>query len=101
MTKLNKQESDLIINNKYENKNSCFNKIRDLTLKDVDLLNLVNKNLLSVSISPEDARLITKTIVRDTEFFQSQGIMDYSILLGVEEVYARSKESLFLAKIKK
>ena len=89
------------VSNKFDNKNSHFNKIRDLTLKDVDLLNLVNKNLLSISIPPEDALLISKTILRDTEFFKSQGIMDYSILLGIEEVHIRSKESLFLAKIKR
>ena len=89
------------VSNKFDNKNSHFNKIRDLTLKDVDLLNLVKKNLLSISIPPEDALLISKTILRDTEFFKSQGIMDYSILLGIEEVHVRSKESLFLAKIKR
>ena len=78
------------VSNKFDNKNSHFNKIRDLTLKDVDLLNLVKKNLLSISIPPEDALLISKTILRDTEFFKSQGIMDYSILLGIEEVHVRS-----------
>ena len=72
-----------------------------MTLKDVDLENLVNKNLLSLNISPEDKGLILKTIKRDTEFFKAQGIMDYSILLGVEEIKVKSKESLFLAKIKK
>ena len=66
MTKLNRKESDMSVSNKFDNKNSHFNKIRDLTLKDVDLLNLVNKNLLSISIPPEDALLISKTIVRDT-----------------------------------
>ena len=59
------------VSNKFDNKNSHFNKIRDLTLKDVDLLNLVTKNLLSITIPPEDAHLITKTIARDTEFFKS------------------------------
>ena len=91
----------MTVSNSFDSINSHFNKIRDLTLKDVDLLNLVSKNLLSMSIPPKDAELITKTIVRDTEFFKSQGIMDYSILLGIEEVYSRSKESLFLAKIKR
>ena len=57
--------------NKFDNKNSHFDKIRDLTLKDVDLLNLVSKNLLSISIPPDDALLISKTILRDTEFFKS------------------------------
>ena len=101
MTKLNRLESELSDSNMFDNKNSHFDKIRDLTLKDVDLLNLVSKNLLSISIPPDDALLISKTILRDTEFFKSKGIMDYSILLGVEEVHFRSKESLFLAKIKR
>lgn len=66
----------------------------------MDLKNLSSKNLLNIVMSEEDVRLITLTIERDTEFFRTQGIMDYSILLGVEHVKARSKESLFAAKIK-
>ena len=100
MDRLNRQESEMSMSNKFDAKSSHLDRIRDLTLKDVDLLNLVSKNLISISLSPTDAILITKTILRDTEFFQSLGIMDYSILLGVEEVHIKSKESLFLAKIK-
>ena len=71
MDKLNRQESEMSISNKFNFKASHLDRIRDLTLKDVDLMNLVRKNLLSISLSPADATLITKTILRDTEFFQS------------------------------
>lgn len=101
MEKLNRKDSEMSMSNKFDRNASYLDKIRDLTLKDVDLINLANKNLLGITIAPADATLITKTILRDTEFFKLQGIMDYSILLGVEEVHVKSKESLFLAKIKK
>ena len=54
MTKLNRLESELSDSNMFDNKNSHLDKIRDLTLKDVDLMNLVSKNLLSISIPPDD-----------------------------------------------
>lgn len=54
MTRLNSQESEISDSNKFDNKSSHFNKIRDLTLKDVDLLNLMSKNLLSISIPSDD-----------------------------------------------
>ena len=59
------------VSNRFESKKSYFNIIKDMTLKDVDLLNLVSKNLLSISVPPKDADLIIKTIVRDTEFFKA------------------------------
>lgn len=77
-----------------------INFLQDLTLKDIDLENLVSRSLISIAVRPEDLKLILKTIARDTEFFKSQGIMDYSILLGVEEVKIKSKETLFLDKMK-
>jgi hypothetical protein len=55
-------------------------------LKDVDYENLVMRELLQINISEEDSRLILVTLERDIEFLKTNGLMDYSLLLGIEKV---------------
>ena len=55
-------------------------------MKDVDYENLVMRELLQINISEEDARLILVTLERDIEFLKTNGLMDYSLLLGIEKV---------------
>jgi|TARA_B110000285_G_C15126255_1_gene620447 hypothetical protein len=44
------------------------------------------RELLQINISEEDARLILVTLERDIEFLKKNGLMDYSLLLGIEKV---------------
>jgi hypothetical protein len=55
-------------------------------LKDVDYENLVMRELLQINISEEDARLIIMTLERDIAFMKKNGLMDYSLLLGIEKI---------------
>ena len=56
------------------------------TLKDVDFENVVIGQLCRIDIHEDDISLIMKTLDRDVEFLKSQGLMDYSMLLGIEKV---------------
>lgn len=37
-------------------------------------------------MSQKDIKKVVQTIKRDSEWLKAQGMMDYSILLGIEEV---------------
>jgi hypothetical protein len=60
--------------------------LKDFTLKDVDLENLIFMEHLKIDIPPEDAEQIVITLKRDIEFLSSFNLMDYSLLLAVEEI---------------
>ena len=60
--------------------------MKDFTLKDLDLENLLFMDHLKINIPPEDARQIIITLNRDIEFLSSLNLMDYSLLLAVEEI---------------
>jgi hypothetical protein len=60
--------------------------LKDFTLKDLDLENLLFMDHLKINIPPEDARQIIITLNRDIEFLSSLNLMDYSLLLAVEEI---------------
>ncbi len=60
--------------------------MKDFTLKDVDLENLIFMEHLKIDIPPEDAEQIVITLKRDIEFLSSFNLMDYSLLLAVEEI---------------
>ena len=47
---------------------------------------MIKKKLLFIDITEKDIDIIMKTLERDVEFLQSSGLMDYSLLLGVEKV---------------
>ena len=55
-------------------------------MKDVDLEQLVIKNHLNIDIPYLDNELILTTIRRDLDFLTQMGLMDYSLLLGIEKV---------------
>lgn len=54
------------------------------TLKDVNLLD-IKKNENILKFSPEDARNIMNTIRKDVPILKNGNIMDYSLLLAIEE----------------
>ena len=41
---------------------------------------------MSIDISLEDSNLILATLERDVKFLKKNGLMDYSLLLGIEKV---------------
>lgn len=61
-------------------------KLSDFTLKDVDLENLISKDQIKIDIDDDDITVILKTIQRDINFFRDNGLMDYSLLLGIEKI---------------
>lgn len=56
------------------------------TLKDVDLENMIMGELLKIEISEADRHLIITTLERDAEYLEKWGLMDYSLLFGIEKV---------------
>ena len=60
-------------------------------LKDLDLLNLVknhNPDLLKLKI--KDSRRIMQTIKKDIHFLSSKNIMDYSLLISIEDIHPKN-----------
>ena len=55
-----------------------------MTLKDLDFIQLVQCDALSVDIVKSDLNLIFQTIERDLDFLKQNSLMDYSLLLGIE-----------------
>lgn len=47
---------------------------------------MIKKNLLCFDISQEDINIIVMTLERDAEFLMDNGLMDYSLLVGVEKI---------------
>ena len=58
---------------------------------DTDFENLVFRRLLRLKISKRDSKEIIETIRRDTEFLRTHGLMDYSILLGIEAIHPNNQ----------
>ena len=56
------------------------------TLKDLDYEFLRGKRLIKVDIDPYDYERIMSMINNDSQFFTKNGLMDYSLLLAIEEV---------------
>lgn len=75
-----------------ELKDSLLKELSICTLKDIDFENLVIGELLKIDINENDAALILKTLQRDLNFLKKLGLMDFSLLLGVEKVQNESIE---------
>ena len=58
----------------------------DTTLKDQDFEILTQLQLQNIDVAPADIKLILLTLERDVQFLQEMGLMDYSLLLGIEQV---------------
>jgi len=55
-------------------------------LKDIDLENLLNQDPLLVNMRLEDRRNLMRQLKKDVEFLKSKNLMDYSLLLAVEQI---------------
>lgn len=64
---------------------------QNVTLMDTDFENLVFRRKLKLKFSKKDSKNIIETIRRDTEFLRTHGLMDYSILLGIEAVHPQNQ----------
>ena len=58
----------------------------EFTLKDQDFEILTQLQLQNIDVAPADIKLILLTLERDVQFLQEMGLMDYSLLLGIEQV---------------
>lgn len=75
----------------YDLKGSTFNRFvktdsttkPTTTLKDVNFLNSSREHQ-EINLSVNQVRLLNQQIKRDTEMLANNGIMDYSMLLGIE-----------------
>lgn len=72
------------------------------TLKD---LNLIEFNLKAgneggrvIRFKPEDVAKIEALIKKDGKFLETQGLLDYSLLVVIERVEQKSESDLLLAK---
>ena len=68
-----------------------FLKKNDETLKDLDFINLTKKysEIFDLKLTENELKAILKIIENDVEFLRCQHVMDYSILIGIEEVMAK------------
>ena len=57
-----------------------------VVLKDIDLDNLLNQDPLLVNMRLEDRRNLMRQLKKDVEFLKSKNLMDYSLLLAVEQI---------------
>ncbi|CAG0920643.1 unnamed protein product [Notodromas monacha] len=79
------------INQKFDLKGSVRNRLaKDYTKLETDYV-LLDENLLKMTcgnplyIRPHSKRVLTRAITHDTEFLAAQDVMDYSLLVGVDE----------------
>ena len=63
------------------------------TLKDHDILYLLERNQDLINIEEEDRTLLIQAISDDASFLSSFNIMDYSLLLGIETLAPNRKAS--------
>ena len=56
------------------------------TLKDINIKQMLKKEPDLVAFEHLDSIRLMRTLKKDVEFLRSMGIMDYSLLLGIEEV---------------
>ena len=54
------------------------------TLKDVNFLMAASKIKNFTKQTRKDRTMLRNTLKKDVEFLRSQGLMDYSLLLGIE-----------------
>lgn len=68
-----------------------FLKKNDETLKDLDFINLTRKysETFDLNLKENEHKAILKLIENDVEFLRCQHVMDYSILIGIEEITAK------------
>lgn len=69
-----------------ECKRKFLKSLQIYTLKDNDFESLSFTNKLKINMHQKDMRAVVQTMKRDSEWLKSMGMMDYSILLGIEEV---------------
>ena len=58
------------------------------TLKDINFIREHRKSEKFIQFSKKDRYKVLRALLKDVEFLRSNGIMDYSLLLGVEETDA-------------
>ena len=61
------------------------------TLKDVNFLMTAAKNKNFTKQAKKDKTLLRDVLRKDVEFLRSEGLMDYSLLLGIEVLKKKSK----------
>lgn len=86
----------------FANRESKMNKVHNPshTLKDINLLNIkMNKNILK--FKPDDAQRIIDTINRDVPILEKGNIMDYSLLLAIEDNPDYKKHAVTVKKMSK
>lgn len=86
----------------FANRESKMEKIHNPshTLKDINLLNIkMNENILK--FKPDDAQKIIETINRDVPILEKGNIMDYSLLLAIEENPDYKKHAVTVRKMSK
>lgn len=75
--------------------NELPSQVRNETLKDVDLEELICRGMLNIAIKRDNGdeeedhhlrRKVIATIERDMEFLRQCNFMDYSLLLGIEKL---------------
>ena len=64
-------------------------------LKDVDyvMLRQYFPSVFQLNLDPSDEQLILDALESDSKFLSNQGLMDYSILIGIEEIKSERKVS--------
>ena len=55
---------------------------------------MIVKRLIKLDISCKDAENILTTIERDIAYLKKNGLMDYSLLLGIEEIIGDHENDL-------
>ena len=60
-------------------------KYKKATLKDIDFEYLSKKNAVKVDLHFSLKKQLIEIAERDSEFFKQHNIMDYSLLLAIEE----------------
>ena len=67
------------------------------SLKDEDFLQLNYKfnELFHINLREEDRRELIKIIQRDTDFLARNNLMDYSLLLAIEEITPEARDATF------
>ena len=62
------------------------------TLKDINFIMSCKSNPNLTSFTPRDQKKLRATVCKDVAFLQSEGLMDYSLLLAIETLQKKPEE---------
>ena len=62
------------------------------TLKDINFIMAAKSNPNLTSFTPRDQKKLRATVSKDVAFLQSEGLMDYSLLLAIETLQKKPEE---------